>query len=222
MNKDKGYYSYDPISVYWFKMKIVCIGMNYMDHIREMNNPVPEVPVFFFKPDSSIIRNNKPFFYPDFTKDLQYELEVVLKINRLGRSISEKFAHRYFDEIGLGIDFTARDLQRQCKDKGLPWEIAKAFDGSAPISEFVSKEKFADLKNLNFRLEKNDEVVQRGSTSDLIFNFDRIISYVSKFVTLRTGDLIFTGTPVGVGPVKIGDRLKGYLEEELMLDFNIK
>jgi len=193
-----------------------------MDHIREMNNPVPEVPVFFFKPDSSMIRNNKPFFYPDFTKDLQYELEVVLKVNRLGRSISEKFAHRYFDEIGLGIDFTARDLQRQCKDKGLPWEIAKAFDGSAPISEFVSKEKFADLKNLKFRLEKNDEVVQRGSTSDLIFNFDRIISYVSKFVTLRTGYLIFTGTPVGVGPVKIGDRLKGYLEDELMLDFNIK
>lgn len=203
-------------------MKIVCIGMNYMDHIREMNNPVPEVPVFFFKPDSSIIKNNKPFFYPDFTKDLQYELEVVLKINRLGRSISEKFAHRYFDEIGLGVDFTARDLQRQCKDKGLPWEIAKAFDGSAPISEFVSKEKFADLKNIKFRLEKNDEVVQRGSTSDLIFDFDRIISYVSKFVTLRTGDLIFTGTPVGVGPVKIGDRLKGYLEDELMLDFNIK
>lgn len=203
-------------------MKIVCIGMNYMDHIREMNNPVPEVPVFFFKPDSSIIKNNKPFFYPDFTKDLQYELEVVLKINRLGRSISEKFAHRYFDEIGLGIDFTARDLQRQCKDKGLPWEIAKAFDGSAPISEFVSKEKFADLKNLKFRLEKNDEVVQRGSTSDLIFNFDKIISYVSKFVTLRTGDLIFTGTPVGVGPVKIGDRLKGYLEDDLMLDFSIK
>jgi len=193
-----------------------------MDHIREMNNPIPEVPVFFFKPDSSIIKNNKPFFYPDFTKDLQYELEVVLKINRLGRSISEKFAHRYFDEIGLGIDFTARDLQRQCKDKGLPWEIAKAFDGSAPISEFVSKEKFPDLKNLKFRLEKNDEVVQRGSTSDLIFDFDRIISYVSKFVTLRTGDLIFTGTPVGVGPVKIGDRLKGYLEDELMLDFNIK
>lgn len=203
-------------------MKIVCIGMNYMDHIREMNNPVPEVPVFFFKPDSSIIKNNKPFFYPDFTKDLQYELEVVLKVNRLGRSISEKFAHRYFDEIGLGIDFTARDLQRQCKDKGLPWEIAKAFDGSAPISEFVSKEKFADLKNLKFRLEKNDEIVQRGSTSDLIFDFDRIISYVSKFVTLRTGDLIFTGTPVGVGPVKIGDRLRGYLEDELMLDFNIK
>lgn len=203
-------------------MKIVCIGMNYMDHIREMNNSIPEVPVFFFKPDSSIIKNNKPFFYPDFTKDLQYELEVVLKVNRLGRSISEKFAHRYFDEIGLGIDFTARDLQRQCKDKGLPWEIAKAFDGSAPISEFVSKEKFANLNNLKFRLEKNDEVVQRGSTSDLIFNFDRIISYVSKFVTLRTGDLIFTGTPVGVGPVKIGDRLKGYLEDELMLDFNIK
>lgn len=203
-------------------MKIVCIGLNYMDHIREMNNPIPEVPVFFFKPDSAIIKNNKPFYYPDFTKDLHYELEVVLKVNRLGRSISEKFAHRYFDEIGLGIDFTARDLQRQCKDKGMPWEISKAFDGSAPISEFVSKEKFANLNNLKFKLEKNDVVVQRGSTSDLIFNFDKIISYVSKFVTLRTGDLIFTGTPVGVGPVKIGDRLKGYLEDELMLDFNIK
>ncbi len=203
-------------------MKIICIGLNYMDHIREMNNPIPEVPVFFLKPDSSIIRNNKPFFYPDFTKDLHYELEVVLKINRLGRNISEKFAHRYFSEIGLGIDFTARDLQRICKDKGMPWEMAKAFDGSAPISEFVPKDKFADLNKIKFKLEKNDVIVQNGNTTDLVFTFDRIISYVSKFITLRTGDLIFTGTPVGVGPVKIGDRLKGYLENELMLDFFIK
>lgn len=203
-------------------MKIICIGLNYMDHIREMNNPIPKTPVFFLKPDSSIIRNNKPFFYPEFTSDLHYELEVVLKINRLGRNISEKFAHRYFSEIGLGIDFTARDLQRICKDKGMPWEMAKAFDGSAPISEFVPKEKFDDLSNINFKLQKNGTIVQNGNTKDLVFTFDHIISYVSKFITLRTGDLIFTGTPVGVGPVKIGDRLKGYLEDELMLDFFIK
>ncbi|RPH34540.1 MAG: FAA hydrolase family protein [Bacteroidales bacterium] len=203
-------------------MKIICIGLNYMDHIREMNNPIPEVPVFFLKPDSSIIRNNKPFFYPEFTNDLHYELEVVLKINRLGRNISEKFAHRYFSEIGLGIDFTARDLQRLCKEKGMPWEMSKAFDGAAPISEFVSKGKFNDLGNIRFRLEKNDAIVQKGTTSDLVFKFDSIISYVSRFITLRTGDLIFTGTPVGVGPVQIGDRLKAYLEDELMLDFFIK
>lgn len=203
-------------------MKIICIGLNYMDHIREMNNPIPQVPVFFMKPDTSLIRNNNPFFYPEFTNDLQYELEVVLKINKLGRNVSEKFAHRYFNEIGLGVDFTARDLQRICKDKGMPWEMAKAFDGSAPISHFVPKDKFENLNNLNFRLEKNDTIVQNGSTKDLVFKFDQIISYVSKFVTLRTGDLIFTGTPVGVGPVKIGDRLKAYLGDELMLDFFIK
>jgi len=203
-------------------MKIICIGLNYMDHIREMNNPIPQVPVFFLKPDSSIIRNNKPFFYPEFTNDLHYELEVVLKVNRLGRNISEKFAHRYFSEIGLGIDFTARDLQRLCKEKGMPWEMAKAFDGSAPIGEFLSKDKFEDLNNIQFKLQKNDVIVQNGNTKDLVFTFDQIISYVSKFITLRTGDLIFTGTPVGVGPVKIGDRLKGYLEDEMLLDFFIK
>jgi len=193
-----------------------------MDHIKEMKNKIPEVPVFFLKPDTSIVRNNNPFFYPEFTNDLQYELEVVIKINRLGRNISEKFAHRYFNEIGLGIDFTARDLQRLCKETGMPWEVAKAFDGSAPISDFVPKENFRNLKNISFRLEKNDEVVQKGNTNDMIFHFDSIISYVSRFITLRTGDLIFTGTPSGVGPVKIGDRLKAYLGDELMLDFFIK
>ncbi len=203
-------------------MKIFCIGLNYMDHIKEMNNPIPEVPVFFLKPDTSLIRNNNPFFYPEFTNDLQYELEVVLKINRLGRNVSEKFAHRYFNEIGLGIDFTARDLQRICKDKGMPWEMAKAFDGSAPISDFIIKHQFENLNNLQFKLEKNDQLVQSGNTKNMVFNFDRIISYVSKFITLRTGDLIFTGTPVGVGPVKIGDRLKAYLEDKVMLDFFIK
>jgi len=193
-----------------------------MDHIKEMKNKIPEVPVFFLKPDTSIVRNNNPFFYPEFTNDLQYELEIVLKINRLGRNISEKFAHRYYKEIGLGIDFTARDLQRLCKETGMPWEVAKAFDGSAPISDFVDKENFTNLKNISFRLEKNDSIVQNGNTKDMIFHFDNIISYVSRFITLRTGDLIFTGTPSGVGPVKIGDRLKAYLGDELMLDFFIK
>lgn len=193
-----------------------------MDHIREMNNPIPQVPVFFMKPDTSLVRNNNPFFYPEFTNDLQYELEVVLKINKLGRNVSEKFAHRYYNEIGLGIDFTARDLQRLCKDKGMPWEMAKAFDGSAPISSFVQKDRFENLNNINFKLEKNSEIVQKGNTSDMVFKFDHIISYVTKFITLRTGDLIFTGTPVGVGPVKVGDRLKAYLEDELMLDFFIR
>ncbi|NVO12025.1 MAG: fumarylacetoacetate hydrolase family protein [Bacteroidales bacterium] len=203
-------------------MKIICIGMNYMDHIREMNNPIPQVPVFFMKPDTSLVRNNNPFFYPEFTNDLQYELEVVLKINKLGRNVSEKFAHRYYNEIGLGIDFTARDLQRLCKDKGMPWEMAKAFDGSAPISSFVQKDRFENLNNINFKLEKNDVIVQKGNTNDMVFKFDHIISYVTKFITIRTGDLIFTGTPVGVGPVKVGDRLKAYLEDELMLDFFIR
>lgn len=193
-----------------------------MDHIREMNNPIPQVPVFFLKPDTSLVRNNNPFFYPEFTNDLQYELEVVLKINKLGRNVSEKFAHRYYNEIGLGIDFTARDLQRLCKDKGMPWEMAKAFDGSAPISSFVKKDRFENLNNINFKLEKNDQVVQKGNTNDMVFKFDHIISYVTKFITLRTGDLIFTGTPVGVGPVKVGDRLKAYLEDELLLDFFIR
>ncbi len=203
-------------------MKIICIGLNYMDHIKEMNNPIPQVPVFFLKPDTSLVRNNNPFFYPEFTNDLQYELEVVLKINKLGRNVSEKFAHRYYNEIGLGIDFTARDLQRLCKDKGMPWEMAKAFDGSAPISSFIPKDRFENLNNINFKLEKNDVIVQKGNTNDMVFKFDHIISYVTKFITLRTGDLIFTGTPVGVGPVKVGDRLKAYLEDELMLDFFIR
>jgi len=203
-------------------MKIICIGLNYMDHIREMNNPIPQVPVFFLKPDTSLVRNNNPFFYPEFTNDLQYELEVVLKINKLGRNVSEKFAHRYYNEIGLGIDFTARDLQRLCKDKGMPWEMAKAFDGSAPISSFIPKDRFENLNNIKFKLEKNDVIVQKGNTNDMVFKFDHIISYVTKFITLRTGDLIFTGTPVGVGPVKVGDRLKAYLEDELMLDFFIR
>ncbi|MDP4187954.1 MAG: fumarylacetoacetate hydrolase family protein [Bacteroidota bacterium] len=203
-------------------MKIICIGRNYIEHAHELNNPVPETPVFFLKPDTSIIKNNRPFYYPDFSKDIQYETEVVVKINRLGKTIAQKFAHRYYDEIGLGIDFTARDLQRRCKEKGLPWEIAKAFEGSAPISKFVNKDRFSNVQQINFRLDLNGETVQSGNTKDMIFSVDRIIEYVSRFFTLRTGDLIFTGTPAGVGPVKINDRLQAYLEDELMLDFLIK
>ncbi|PKP36038.1 MAG: 2-hydroxyhepta-2,4-diene-1,7-dioate isomerase [Bacteroidetes bacterium HGW-Bacteroidetes-15] len=203
-------------------MKIICIGRNYIDHAKEMNAPVPESPVFFFKPDTCLVRNNQPFFYPNFSQDIHYELELVIKICRLGRNISEKFAHRYYKELALGVDFTARDLQQQCKEKGLPWEIAKAFDGSAPISNFVTKDSFDDLKNLEFWLEKNGNEVQRGNSSQMIFHFDSIISYVSKFTTLKIGDLIYTGTPAGVGPVAIGDRLKGYLNGSLMLDFFVR
>lgn len=203
-------------------MKIICIGRNYINHAKEMNSPVPEKPVFFLKPDSCIVRNNQPFFYPNFTQNLHHEIEIVVKLDRLGRNISEKFAHRYYNEIGLGIDFTARDLQEECKQKGLPWEISKAFDGSAPISKFTPKTEFEKLENIDFRLEINDQEVQRGNSCDMIFSIDRLIAYVSQFITIRTGDLLFTGTPAGVGPVQIGDRLKGYLNGNLMLDFFVR
>ncbi|MFO8021598.1 MAG: fumarylacetoacetate hydrolase family protein [Perlabentimonas sp.] len=203
-------------------MKIICIGRNYTDHAKEMNSPVPENPVFFLKPDTTLLRNNQPFFYPDFSKEIHYELELVLKIGRLGRNIQKKFAHRYYKEIGLGVDFTARDLQRNCKEKGLPWEIAKAFDGSAPISKFIKKEELGDINNLDFHLEKNGDTVQKGNSSQMIFDYDELICYVSQFITLKIGDLIFTGTPAGVGSVAIGDRLKGYLGDELLLDFFVK
>ena len=187
-----------------------------------MNSPVPDVPVFFIKPDTALLRNNNAFYYPSFTNDLHYELEVVLKICRLGKSISERFANRYYSEVGLGIDFTARDLQKTCKEKGLPWEIAKAFDYSAAVSPFIPKEELGDLTNLEFRLEKNGVVVQRGNTADMLFSFDKLISYVSGYVSFRIGDLLFTGTPAGVGSVVIGDRLTAYLGDRLMLDFLIR
>ncbi len=201
-------------------MKIICIGRNYAEHARELNNEVPEKPVFFMKPDSALIRNNKPFFLPPFSKEIHYETELVLKISRLGKHIEEKFAYRYYDEIGIGIDFTARDLQRECKAGGLPWEIAKAFDGSAPVGEFISKKELPDP--VLFHLDINGRTVQKGTTADLLFSFDRIIAYVSQFVTLRTGDLIFTGTPAGVGPVKKNDRLQAYIGSRLLLDFLVK
>jgi 2-keto-4-pentenoate hydratase/2-oxohepta-3-ene-1,7-dioic acid hydratase in catechol pathway len=203
-------------------MKIICIGRNYEEHAKEFGNKVPEQPIFFFKPDTSIITRNRPFFYPDFSTDIQYETEIVLKISRLGKNIEERFAHRYYKEITIGIDLTARDLQKECKEKGRPWEIAKGFDGSAPLGKFVKKDAYPDINNLNFSLRQNEEIVQQGNTKDLIFNFEQLIAYVSQFITLKIGDLIFTGTPVGVGPVKINDRLTGDLEDKPLLDFRIK
>jgi len=203
-------------------MKIIAIGRNYIEHAKELNNPVPKEPMFFMKPETSIVRNNKPFFCPDFSEDVHYETEVVLKINRLGKNIETRFAYRYYDEIGLGIDFTARDLQQKCKEKGKPWEIAKAFDGSAPLSEFAVKNNYTNLNDLKFSLELNGELVQEGNTKDMIFPFDELISYVSKFVTLKIGDLIFTGTPAGVGPVKKGDHILGKIEDKIFLDFYVK
>jgi len=203
-------------------MKIICIGRNYVAHARELNNEVPDNPVFFLKPDSALVTDNRPFFYPEFSKDVHHELEVVIRINRLGRSIEEKFANRYYNEVALGIDFTARDLQAEQKKKGLPWEIAKGFDYSAPISEFFPLERFGDIHNLSFRLDLNGKTVQEGNTSLMIFTFEKIISYVSRFMTLKTGDLIYTGTPAGVGPVAINDRLEAYLEGEKLMDFPVK
>ncbi len=203
-------------------MKIICIGRNYADHAKELNNPLPTEPVFFLKPDTALLPAGNDFYIPDFTSDLHYECELVLKIKKVGKNIPEKFAGDYFDELSLGIDFTARDLQEQCKAKSLPWEKAKGFDNSAPMgSHFVSKSTL-DLNQLEFRLLKNSKEVQRGKTKDMIFNFEKIIAYISQYITLKTGDLIFTGTPAGVGPVAIGDHLEGFIGEEKILDLKIK
>jgi 2-keto-4-pentenoate hydratase/2-oxohepta-3-ene-1,7-dioic acid hydratase in catechol pathway len=203
-------------------MKIICIGRNYANHAKEMNSPIPEEPMFFMKPDTALLPKKNPFFYPEFTKDLHYECEIVVRINKLGKNISEKYAHEYYDEIGLGIDFTARDLQQKCKEKGHPWEIAKAFEHSAPIGEKFLDKNTLPLDNLNFSLYKNDQLVQQGNTQDMIFTIDKLIAYVSQFMTLKIGDLLFTGTPEGVGPVKIGDVLKGKIEDTDMFTLKIK
>ena len=203
-------------------MKIICIGRNYVAHARELNNEVPDKPVFFMKPDSALVTSNRPFFYPDFSSDVHHELEVVIRIDRLGKSIEEKYAHRYYNEVALGVDFTARDLQAEQKKKGLPWEIAKGFDYSAPVSEFYPLDRFGDIHNLSFRLDINGKTVQDGNTSLMIFSFEKIIAYVSRFMTLKTGDLIFTGTPAGVGPVALNDRLEAYLNGEKLMDFPVK
>ncbi len=202
-------------------MKIICIGRNYTKHIEELENEKPENPVIFMKPDSAILLKNNPFVIPSFSEDVHYEVEVLVKINRIGKHIQERFAHKYYDEIGLGIDFTARDLQSNLKSKGLPWEKAKAFDGSAVIGNFVSKEGF-DLSNLNFKLLKNDSIVQNGNTASMLWKIDEIISYVSQFFTLKIGDIIFTGTPAGVGKVEPNDVLLGELEGKKSFEIRIK
>lgn len=203
-------------------MKIIAIGRNYVEHIEELKNERPTDPVVFLKPDTALLKDNAPFYYPDFSQDVHHEVEILLKVSKEGKYIEEKFAHKYYDEIGVGIDFTARDLQQKCKEKGLPWEIAKAFNGSAPVSEFVPKTKFSNIKDINFHLQINGETRQQGNTGLILFSFDYIISYVSKFFTLKKGDIIFTGTPKGVGPVKIGDKLEAFIENEKMLEFDIK
>jgi acylpyruvate hydrolase len=204
-------------------MKIICIGRNYVAHAQELQNEIPEEPVFFLKPDTALLRNNEPFYIPEWTNDVHHEVELVLRINRIGKTIETRFAHRYFDEIGLGIDFTARDIQNQLKAKGLPWEKAKAFDRAAVIStNFFSKSIFPDQEAIKFRLDVNGTTVQNGNSRLMIFGFDEIISYVSKYMTLKIGDLIYTGTPAGVGPVKPGDRLEGFLEEKKLFEFLVK
>lgn len=203
-------------------MKIVCIGRNYADHAKELGNAVPDEPVVFMKPSSAMIHNSKPFFIPAFTNDVHYELELVYRIINNGRHIEEQFAHRYYDSVGLGIDFTARDIQQKLKSKGLPWEKAKAFDGSAAMGEYVALDTLPDPKNINFQLFKNGEEVQTGQSSHMLHNIDAIIAHVSQYFVLTVGDLIFTGTPAGVGKVEIGDHLIGKLEGKTLLDLRVK
>lgn len=204
-------------------MKIICVGRNYVAHAKELNNEVPGEPVLFLKPDTALLRNNDPFYIPEWSENLHHEVELVVKINRIGKNVEERFAHRYYDQIGLGIDFTARDVQDALKSKGLPWEKSKAFDHSAVISrEFVNIDTLPDRKAISFRLDINGQTVQEGNTALMIFSIDMIISQISKYFTLKIGDLIYTGTPAGVGPVKIGDRLEGYLEDQKMFDFFVK
>lgn len=203
-------------------MKIICIGRNYAEHAKELNNPVPTVPVIFMKPDTALVKDNKPFYHPEFSSDIHHEIEIVLKVCKEGKHVSEKFAHNYYDEIGIGIDFTARDIQQKHKEKGLPWELAKSFDHSAPISRFIPKTEFADLYQLDFKLEVNGKLAQQGNTKDLLFRFEQIIVFVSQYITLKKGDLIFTGTPEGVSKINVGDHLEGYLGTEKLLDFQVK
>ena len=203
-------------------MKIICIGRNYSDHAKELNNPIPKEPVIFLKPDTALIHKNEPFFIPDHSKEIHHEVELVIKIMRIGKNITENFANKYYDEIGIGIDFTARDVQQEHKSKGLPWEKAKAFDGSAPLGKFLDKNSFDNINDLDFRLEKNGEIVQQGNSKDMLFSFDQIIANVSKYFTLKIGDLIYTGTPAGVGKVAVDDQLECYIQDQKLLSFRVK
>ncbi|MDT0555107.1 fumarylacetoacetate hydrolase family protein [Patiriisocius hiemis] len=203
-------------------MKIICVGRNYAAHIKELNNERPDHPVLFLKPDTSILLKKQPFFIPDFSNDVHHEVEVLVKINRIGKHINKKFAHKYYNEIGLGIDFTARDLQTQLKAKGLPWEKAKAFDGAAVIGNFLPKDSFKSVDDIDFSLEKNGAIVQKGNTSLLLWKIDELIEYISKYFTLKIGDIIFTGTPAGVSSVSANDVLKGYIQEKELFSIKIK
>ena len=202
-------------------MKIFCVGRNYSEHAKELGNAVPENPVIFSKPDTALIKNGEPFYLPEFSNDIHHEVELVIRISKMGKKIQEKFASNYYNEIGLGIDFTARDIQSKLKEKGLPWELAKAFDGSAPLGDFISTENL-DLSQIQFSLSKNGTVVQKGNTSHMIFSFNYIVSYVSQYFTLKVGDLIYTGTPAGVSKVQAGDVLEGFIEDKLMLKCEVK
>ncbi len=205
-------------------MKIIAVGMNYADHVKELDGSFvrPEEPVIFLKPDSALLKDGKPFFIPDFSQEVHYEAELVVRICRLGKNIAERFAHRYYDAVTVGIDFTARDLQRKFRSVGDPWELSKGFDSSAAIGDFVSVDKFQSLQNLNFHLDIDGRTVQSGNTADMVFKIDEVIAYVSRFFTLKIGDLLYTGTPVGVGPVHVDEHLQGYLEGEKLLDFYIR
>lgn len=203
-------------------MKIIAIGRNYQEHAKELNNPIPTEPVVFLKPDTALLKEGKAFYHPDFSNDIHYEVELIIKIGKEGKHIAAKFARNYIEAIGLGIDFTARDLQQKCKEKGLPWEIAKAFDHSAPIGEFIPINEIPDLNAIDFSLKQNQIVVQKGNSADMIFSFDEIISYVSQRFTLKKADLIFTGTPAGVGKINIGDLLEGYISDRKMLSVPVK
>ena len=203
-------------------MKILAIGRNYSEHIKELQNEVPEEPVIFLKPDTALLRNGQPFYYPDFSQDVHHEVEVLLRIGKEGKNVAAQFSHKYIDGIGLGIDFTARDLQSKLKSKGLPWDLAKGFNGSAPVSEFKPVSDFPDFGNIGFSLNVNGEERQRGNTAQMIHPFGAIISFISRFFTLKKGDIIFTGTPAGVGSVKAGDRLEGFLENEKVLAFDVR
>jgi len=203
-------------------MKIFAIGQNYVEHNKELNSKNPTEPVVFMKPDTALLKNNKPFYIPDFTNELHYETELIIKFNRLGKNIDSIFSNRYYAEIGLGIDFTARDLQRKLKTEGKPWEISKAFDNSAVIGNFLSVTELGDIQNIQFRLDLNGKTVQQGNSSDMIFPINELVSYISRFFTIKIGDLLFTGTPVGVGKVSVGDRLEGYIFTTKMFDFYIK
>jgi acylpyruvate hydrolase len=203
-------------------MKIIAIGRNYADHIKELNNERPDEPIIFTKPDTALLLNNAPFYYPDFSKNIHYEVEIILRISKNGKYIDAKFAASYFDAIGIGIDFTARDLQDKARTKGLPWALAKGFNGSAPISKFIDKTKFKNLNNLNFSLKMDGENRQEGNTSMMLFPFEEIISYISTFIMLKKGDIIFTVTQKGVGPIAIGNKLEAFIEDEKLLEVEVK